>query len=66
LRGEAVAAAAFAVLASLAQRTLSTQVRFARRQTGDTASARPAEVALQLLAAALPLLAGALLLARSG
>jgi hypothetical protein len=48
---------AFAVFASLAQRTLSTQVRFARRQAG-AASARPAEVALQLLATALPLLAG--------
>ena len=66
LRAEAVLAAAFAVFASLAQRTLSTQVRFARRQAGDPATARPAEVALQLLAAALPLLAGALLLGRSG
>ena len=65
LRGEAFAAAAFAVFASLAQRTLSTQVRFARRHAGDAASSRPAEVALQLLAVALPLLAGALLLARS-
>jgi len=66
LRGEVFAAAAFAVFASLAQRTLSTQVRIARRQAGDPASARPAEVALELLAVALPLLAGALLLARSG
>jgi hypothetical protein len=66
LRGEAFAAAAFAVFASLAQRTLSTQVRFARRQAGDTESARPAEVALQLFAVCMPLLAGALLLARSG
>jgi hypothetical protein len=66
LRGEALAAAAFAICASLAQRTLSTQVRHARRQAGDAAAARPAEVALQLLAAALPLLAGALLLARAG
>jgi len=66
LRGEAFAAAAFAVFASLAQRTLSTQVRSARREAGDPAAARPAEVALQLLAVALPLLAGALLLARSG
>jgi hypothetical protein len=64
LRGEALAAAAFAVLASLAQRTLSTQVRHARRSVGDPAAARPAEVALKLLAAALPLLAGALLLFR--
>jgi hypothetical protein len=66
LRGEAFAAAAFAVFASLAQRTLSTQVRGARREAGDPEAARPAEVALQLLAVALPLLAGALLLARSG
>jgi hypothetical protein len=66
LRAEAAAAAAFGVFASLAQRTLSTQVRGARRQAGDPSSARPAEVALQLLSVALPLLAGALLLARSG
>lgn len=66
LRGEAFAAAAFAVFASLAQRTLSTQVRFARRRAGDAESARPAEVTLQLLALCMPLLAGALLLARSG
>jgi hypothetical protein len=66
LRWEAVAAALFAVFASLAQRTLSTVVRSARREAGDLAQARPAEAALQLLAAALPLLAGALLLSRSG
>jgi hypothetical protein len=66
LRVEAIAAAAFAFLASLAQRRLSTEVRAARRQVGDPASARTAEVALQLFAAALPLLAAALLLARSG
>jgi hypothetical protein len=66
LRWEAVAAALFAVCASLAQRTLSTVVRAARREAGDPTPARPAEVALQLLAAALPLLAGALLLSRSG
>jgi hypothetical protein len=66
LRLEAFAAALFAVFASLAQRTLSTVVRAARRAAGDPAAARPAEVALQLLAAALPLLAGALLLSRSG
>jgi hypothetical protein len=41
-------------------------VRFARRELSDTQSARPAEVALKLLAASMPLLAGALLLARSG
>ncbi len=66
LRGEAFAAAAFALLLSLAQRTLSTEVRFARRNAGDLVAARPAELALQLLAAALPALAGALLLARTG
>jgi hypothetical protein len=66
IRGEAIAAAAFALLASLAQRRLSTDVRSARRQAGDPESARTAEVALELLAAAMPLLAGALLLARAG
>jgi hypothetical protein len=66
LRGEALAAAAFALLLSLAQRTLSSEVRFARRNAGDLTAARPAELALQLLAAALPALAGALLLARTG
>jgi hypothetical protein len=66
LRGEAFAAAAFALLVSLAQRTLSSEVRFARRKAGDLAAARPAELALQLLSAALPALAGALLLARTG
>jgi hypothetical protein len=66
LRAEAVAAAAFAFLASAAQRTLSTDVRFARRTAADPGSARAAETALKLLATALPLLAGALLLSRSG
>ena len=66
LRAPAVAAAAFAFVSSLAQRTLSTQVRAARRGGGDATAAAPAERALQLLAVALPLLAGALLLARSG
>ena len=66
LRGEAFAAATFAMLMSLAQRTLSSEVRFARRNAGDLAPARPAELALQLLSAALPALAGALLLARTG
>jgi hypothetical protein len=64
LRGEAVLAAAFAFLVSLAQRTLSTQVRAARRQGGDPAAARPSEAALQLLSVALPLIAGALLVGR--
>ncbi len=66
LRAEALAAAAFAFLASLAQRRLSTPVRLARRTAGDPDSARPAEIALKLLAAAMPLLAAALLLSRSG
>jgi hypothetical protein len=66
LAAEAVAAAGFAFATSLAQRTLSTQVRTARRRAGDVEAARPAELALQLLSAALPLLAGALLLSRSG
>jgi hypothetical protein len=66
LRGEAFAAAAFAFAASLAQRTLSTPVRAARRAGGDATAVQAAETALRLLSAALPLLAGALLLARSG
>jgi hypothetical protein len=60
-----VAGAAFAVCSSLAQRVLSTEVRFARRSAGDPALTRPLERALQLLSAALPLLAGAVLLARA-
>jgi hypothetical protein len=60
-----VAGAAFAVCSSLAQRVLSTEVRFARRSAGDPALTRPLERSLQLLAAALPLLAGAVLLARA-
>jgi len=65
LRAAAFAGAAFAVCASLAQRVLSTEVRFARRSEGDPVTTRPLERTLQLLSAALPLLAGALLLARS-
>jgi hypothetical protein len=66
LRVEAVLGAAFALVSSLAQRTLSTPVRAARRHGGDSVVARPAEVALKLLAVAMPILAGALLAARSG
>jgi len=66
LGAEAWLGAAFALLASLAQRTLSTEVRRARRAAGEPARARSAEAALQLLAAALPLLAAALLVSRSG
>ena len=64
IRGEAVAVAAFAFVSSLAQRRLSTEVRAARRQAGDASLAQAAETALQLLSAAMPLLAAALLLAR--
>src|SRR5262249_25404032 len=66
IRIEAVLAASFALLSSLAQRTLSTPVRAARRRGDDPAAARPAELALKLLALAMPILAGALLAARSG
>jgi hypothetical protein len=66
LRAEALLGALFAFLSSLAQRMLSTPVRAARRRAGDTTAARPAEVALKLLAVAMPILAGALLAARSG
>jgi hypothetical protein len=67
VRPAAVAAAAFALAASLAQRALSTPVRAARRTSeADPAAVRPAEIALKLLAVAMPLLAGALLLTRSG
>jgi hypothetical protein len=65
LRAEAFVAAAFAVLASLAQRALSTQARTARRSLGDPTGALPAELALRFLSVAMPLLAAALLLARA-
>jgi len=69
IRAEAVAAAAFAFLVSLAQRRLSTEVRQVRRAGGGLPAdaelllAAP-ETALRLLSAALPALAGALLLMR--
>jgi hypothetical protein len=71
IRAEAVAAAAFAFLVSLAQRRLSTEVRRIRRSRTELSPdaellLRGPETALQLLSAALPLLAGALLLARLG
>ena len=62
LRVEAVAAALFATLLSLAQRTLSTPVRDARRRGGDAALLAPAERALRLLTLAAVALGGALLL----
>jgi heme O synthase-like polyprenyltransferase len=64
IRLEAIAIAAFALVTSLVQQRLSVEVRAARRQMGDASLARPAETALQLLSLAMPLLAGALLLAR--
>ncbi len=64
IRGEAVAMAGFAFVTSMAQQRLSVDVRFARRNAGDPAQARTAEVGLKLLAASMPLLAGALLLTR--
>lgn len=66
VRGEAVAAAAFALVTSLVQQRLSTDVRFARRRAGDPSLARTAETALELMAVAMPLLAASLLLARVG
>lgn len=70
LRGEAVAAAAFAFLTSLAQRRLSTEARAVRRgdapQPDADARLHAPETALRLLAAAMPALAGALLLVRVG
>jgi len=70
IRGEAVAAAVFAFLVSLAQRRLSTEVRRVRRGGGELPAdaehlLRAPEAALRLLAAALPTLAGAVLLLRA-
>ena len=64
IRVEAVAAAAFAFAASLAQRKLSTPVRQARRQEGTTAGTEPLERALRLLTWAMVALAVALVAAR--
>ena len=64
IRLDAVAIAGFAFVTSVVQRRLSTEVRAARRQAGDASLARLEESVLQLLCAAMPLLAGALLLAR--
>ena len=62
---EALLGAAFAFATALAQRTLSTPVRHARRSSGDPEATRALERALQLLALALPLLAGTLLVVRA-
>jgi hypothetical protein len=64
LRLEAFAAAAYAFALSLAQRTLSTPVRRARRELGSTGGTEPLERALRLLTAAAVLLGVALVVAR--
>jgi len=65
IRGEAVAAAAFAALVSWTQRVLSTPVRIQRRQVGALdAYGKQAELALRLLSAAMVALALALVLLR--
>ena len=64
LRPEAPAAAAYAFLLSLAQRTLSTPVRRARREHATTAGIEPLERALRLLTWATVALAVGLVAAR--
>ncbi|HEY4413222.1 MAG TPA: hypothetical protein VGN06_09515 [Gaiellaceae bacterium] len=64
LRAEAVLIAAFAFVTSLVQQRLSVDVRHARRVVGDVSQAHAQEAALRLLALAMPLLAGGMLLAR--
>jgi hypothetical protein len=71
IRVDAVAAAVFAFLVSLAQRHLSTEARRVRRAGGKPSPEaeqmlRAPETALRLLSAALPALGGALLLMRVG
>jgi hypothetical protein len=64
LRVEALAAAGYAFALSLAQRTLSTPVRQARRERGTTAGVEPLERTLRLLTWASVALAVALVAAR--
>jgi hypothetical protein len=64
IRLEAVAVAAFAFAASLAQRTLSTPVRRSRRGDSTTAGIEPLERALRLLVWAMVALAVAAVAAR--
>jgi 4-hydroxybenzoate polyprenyltransferase len=65
LKPEALLAATFAVLASLAQRALSTDVRDIRRRgMGDVAMLKSPETALRLLTLAMVSLAAALLVLR--
>ena len=64
LRIEALAAAVYALLLSLAQRALSTPVRAARRREGTVAGTEPLERALRLLTWAAVALGVALVAAR--
>jgi hypothetical protein len=64
IRVEAIAAAAYAFTASLAQRALSTPVRHARRTDETTAGIEPFERALRLLTWASVAIAVALVAAR--
>jgi MFS family permease len=65
IRAEAVVAALFAMLASWAQRVLSTPVRVQRRQEGALKEdGKQAELALRILSAAMVALAVALVLVR--
>ena len=64
LRVEAIGAAAYATALSLAQRTLSTPVREARRARNTTTGTAPLERALRLLTAATVLLAVGLVAGR--
>lgn len=64
LRVEALAVAAYAFAASLAQRALSTPVRRARRDDASTAGTQPLERALRLLTVGSVALAVALVAAR--
>jgi hypothetical protein len=64
IRVEAIAAAAYALVLSLAQRTLSTPVRRARREHATTAGTEPLERALRLLTWATVALGVALVAAR--
>jgi len=64
LRVEAIGAAAYATALSLAQRTLSTPVREARRARNTTTGTAPLERALRLLTVATVLLAVGLVAGR--
>ena len=62
LRATAILGAGFALVTSLAQRTLSTEVRgIRRRETGDPSILDPLEMALRLLSLAMVVLAATLL-----